>query len=96
MDLTLKMCSPFLPALFNLSHPLGALDLVAGNGDKNRLPPPVLVIVLLPPPATQVATQEAPSPLGSTTTSPEIVHLERKKQQLLGDLALQLVNNASL
>lgn len=73
-----------------------ALNLVAGNGDKNRLPPPVLVIVLLPPPATQLATQEAPSPLGSTATSPEIMHLERKKQQVLGDLALQPVNNASL
>lgn len=37
MDLSVKMCAPFPPALFRLSCPLSALDLTAGNCDEGRL-----------------------------------------------------------
>lgn len=46
MDLTIKMCPPFLPTLIHLSHPLTRLDFVAGNCDKGRFPPLGLVTVL--------------------------------------------------
>lgn len=57
VDLSVKICLPFLPALFHLSHLLSALDLAAGNCDKGRLPPPGLVAVLSPHLAMQVATK---------------------------------------
>lgn len=95
LDLTVKMCPPFLPALFHPSHPLSALNLTVGYRDKGRLPPPGLVTLLSPHPVMQVATKrhdllEAATPPLLNMCMFLLLQLERRKQQLRGNLLCNL------